>query len=192
MKYSVINPEDFETINWAGGTSTQLFIYPTTADYKKRNFDFRISTAKVEIEKSDFTSLPGVSRHLMILDGEIIVNHEDQYSKHLKPFDTDHFKGDWNTSSIGKCTDFNLMTRNNYNGELSSICLNQNESKNLLVQEEWTFLFLYVNKGEFYCELGSKKFTICNKNLLYIQQLNVDKLNIFAKKTGSLIISKIR
>jgi environmental stress-induced protein Ves len=56
--------------NWSGGITTQLAIYPKDANYKKQNFQFRISTATVEIEESVFTKLPGVSRKLMILNGE--------------------------------------------------------------------------------------------------------------------------
>ena len=100
MKYKILQPTNFESINWSGGTSTQLYIHPPTANYQKRNFDFRISTAKVETEKSDFTPIPGVTRHLMILSGNIHISHKNQYEKHMNPFDQDLFIGDWETSSF--------------------------------------------------------------------------------------------
>ncbi|MDF1551007.1 MAG: HutD family protein, partial [Bacteroidales bacterium] len=104
MEFTIYKPEDFKTSTWSGGTTTQLFIYPSSADYLKRNFDFRISTAKVTVAKSDFTSLPEISRKIMILEGEITIQHQNRYSKQLKKFDIDEFEGDWKTSAIGTCT----------------------------------------------------------------------------------------
>lgn len=39
------------------------------------------------------------------------INHEGHYSKILLPGDIDRFRGDWNTTSKGKVTDFNLMLK---------------------------------------------------------------------------------
>ena len=55
---------DFSTSKWSGGVTTELFIWPEGASYAERRFDFRISTALVELEESRFTSLPGVERYL--------------------------------------------------------------------------------------------------------------------------------
>lgn len=68
-----IKASDLITNNWSGGTTTQLAIYPKDAEYKKRNFLFRISTATVETKESEFTKLPGVSRKL-------ILKHEENSS----------------------------------------------------------------------------------------------------------------
>lgn len=58
--------EDFVTSKWSGGSTTELYIYPPQAVYREGNFKCRISSATVEVEKSDFTSLPGVKRYLSI------------------------------------------------------------------------------------------------------------------------------
>jgi len=110
MGYSIITSHYLQPVSWSGGTTTELFIFPLTSDYHKRNFQFRLSTATVEKDKSDFTRLIGISRKLMVLDGKITLNHKDHYSRQINKFDVDEFEGDWKTSSIGKCTDFNLMT----------------------------------------------------------------------------------
>lgn len=94
---------------WSGGSTTQLAIYPEDADYGKRNFTWRVSTAKVEVEKSEFTSLPGISRIIMPLEGTLHLMHEGHHEAFLKPFEQDTFSGDWKTTCIGKATDFNLM-----------------------------------------------------------------------------------
>ena len=108
MKTTILTPQQFTTSEWSGGSTTQLYIFPATATYAARDFELRISTAKVEVAASTFTALPGVQRKLMILEGAITITHEGQYSKHLKPFEVDEFSGDWKTTAVGTCTDFNV------------------------------------------------------------------------------------
>ena len=75
MKVEVKRKDELSHNRWSGGVTTQLAIWPEGADYGARRFDWRISTAIVEDEKSVFTALPGIHRLLMILDGEIEVTH---------------------------------------------------------------------------------------------------------------------
>ena len=104
-----ISEKDKVVSVWSGGTTSQLYISPENASFSDRKFDFRISSAVVELEQSDFTPLPGFSRILMVLEGELEIFHENQYSKVLKQFEIDEFSGDWKTSSKGKVIDFNLI-----------------------------------------------------------------------------------
>lgn len=39
------------------------------------------------------------------------LEHKNQYSKTLLPFEIDRFKSEWDTSAKGKVTDFNLMLK---------------------------------------------------------------------------------
>ena len=123
----ILRSEEFTASTWVGGKTTQLFTHPQGANYAARDFDFRLSTATVELEKSDFTALPGFSRKLMILEGEIEINHENQHNKTLHKFDVDAFEGDWKTSSVGRCTDFNVMTSAKYTSSLKAISLHADE-----------------------------------------------------------------
>src|SRR5687767_165093 len=128
--YILTKKPDLKTNNWAGGTTTQLAIFPLEAEYQKFNFDFRISYATVEVEESTFTYMPGVTRNLMILNGSLEIDHIDRYKKHLNKFDIDVFSGEWPTKAKGKVTDFNLMTRGETEGNLESLVLNPGESFN--------------------------------------------------------------
>ena len=123
MKYKVLKKVDYVTTKWTGGDTTELYIYPEHSSYEKRDFLFRISSATVNLEKSIFTELDGVSRKLMLLSGKMELVHKDKYNKKLKPFEQDSFKGNWNTESYGKARDFNLMTRLNCEGKLEAIRL---------------------------------------------------------------------
>lgn len=108
--FKIIRKHELSTSEWSGGTTTQLAIWPEDAIYAKRNFMWRVSSARVEAETSEFTSLPGVARCLMILDGTLWLKHEGHYETTLKRFAQDNFSGDWKTVSRGRVTDFNLMT----------------------------------------------------------------------------------
>src|ERR1043165_8830857 len=119
MSITIHSPDSRTTIHWASGTSTEMFIYPSDGSFADRRFLFRISTATVEAEESTFTFFEGITRHLMILKGNLELIHEGRFTKHLKPYDQDVFSGEWSTRSKGKVTDFNLMLKNGATGSLS-------------------------------------------------------------------------
>ena len=112
---------------WSGGITSQLYIAPENSVFAERNFDFRISSAVIEVEESDFTPMPGFSRILMVLDGELEISHEGHYSKLLKQFEVDEFSGDWKTSSKGMVVDFNLIMGEGISGSLE--CFSIGEDK---------------------------------------------------------------
>lgn len=107
--FKIIRKQDTKTTLWSGGTTTQLAIFPEDGDYAKRCFIWRVSSARVEVDESEFTSLPGVERCLMILDGKLWLSHEGRYEMNLERFQQDNFNGGWKTVSRGRVTDFNLM-----------------------------------------------------------------------------------
>jgi environmental stress-induced protein Ves len=48
MSVNHFKADKSKTITWASGTSTELFIFPSSGDFQKRDFLFRLSTATVE------------------------------------------------------------------------------------------------------------------------------------------------
>ena len=119
MSVQQFTADDRTTINWASGTSTEIFIHPSNGSFAERDFLFRISTATVEAEESTFSHFEGITRHLMILKGNLELIHEGRYTKHMKPYDQDTFSGEWSTRSKGKVTDFNLMLKDGATGSLT-------------------------------------------------------------------------
>jgi len=191
MDFTIITAENFKTNNWSGGKTTQLFIYPSTAEYQQLDFNFRLSTAKVENEKSVFTSLPGVSRKLMILDGEIIINHENHYTKHLSKFEMDAFEGDWKTTAVGKCTDFNLMTTGKTTGELAAVSVEKNQFTFYNINNAWQWLLIYVFCGKVNVFIDTISHALIKDNLLVINKLETLSLKIEGVENSELIFSKI-
>lgn len=110
--------DNFKKSSWSGGETTELYIYPENAIYKNQDFDFRVSSATVNVEQSDFTKLINYNRYIMILEGNLKLVHEDHHTVVLNKFDVDYFSGAYNTKSYGTCVDFNLMLKDNIKGNL--------------------------------------------------------------------------
>ncbi|WP_024769114.1 HutD/Ves family protein [Aquimarina macrocephali] len=191
MEVTIITSDTFKTNTWSGGTTTQFFMYPKTANYPELNFDFRLSMATVSIEESVFTSLPGVSRTLLVLDGEITLQHENRYTKQLSKFDSDGFEGGWKTSSIGMCTDFNLMTTGNTVGTLGVFTPKKNENIQYPIKNKWDWVFIYNYSGEVTIDINNQEYTIHQSDVLVIQQPIATTMRINAIKDSTLVFSEI-
>jgi environmental stress-induced protein Ves len=118
MRHHVKKKASLRVAAWSGGSTTELFIYPDDADLAKRNFEVRVSSATVEAEESVFSSFTGYVRHITPLRGEMRLVHEGHGEITLTPPRTDTFDGEWTTRSYGRCTDFNLIHRPNWRGEI--------------------------------------------------------------------------
>jgi environmental stress-induced protein Ves len=114
----IVRRSEQTSTTWSGGTTTQLAIYPPDSDYARRDFAWRLSSARVEVETSTFTSLPGFTRLLMILEGEMRLTHAGHHECLLRPFEQDRFEGSWVTTSSGRARDLNLMLGAGWEGEL--------------------------------------------------------------------------
>lgn len=111
MKIQSVSKETFQTTEWSGGTTTEFFIYPPGSDYGSRNFKARISSAYVADERSEFTSLAGVTRYLIPLSREITLKIQGE-DVTLSPYEVIKFSGEDAVESFGICQDFNLMLKN--------------------------------------------------------------------------------
>ena len=147
MKIRIQKEKDCKVVNWANGTSTELFVFPTDGNFQTRDFTFRISTATVEAEETTFSDFSSLTRILMILEGNINLIHEGRYSKQLAPFDQDTFDGSWPTKSQGKVRDFNVMFKENVEGKIEHFTINEGQSE--LFTLSGTYDFFFVQKGSF-------------------------------------------
>jgi len=82
---------------------------------------WRISSARVESEESEFTSLPGIWRLIIVLEGDITLEYEHHHSVRLRPFQQDAFAGDWMTRSRGMVRDFNIMLSGACTGQMQAV-----------------------------------------------------------------------
>lgn len=192
MDIKIIKKEEQHIAEWSGGTTTQLYIFPEDSSYKDKTFDFRLSSANVDVEESTFTKLEGVSRDIMILEGELELTHKERYTKTLKQFDTDQFEGHWDTTSKGKVTDFNLMTTNNSNGYLYHIHLNKGEYNNIISDDQYNNIAIYSHKGDSKINILNKEYVLNENDFAIINVSNTcPDISIEAENSCDLIISKI-
>lgn len=142
-----ITKEQFRITKWSGGWTKELAIAPPGTVYANRDFLWRISSATVEQEESNFTPLPDYHRLLSTLEGEIDLDHGDGVVHHLAPGQIYEFDGGIPTHSCGVCTDFNLMLRKGRcTGSMSCHYLNPGESVTLM-QEPDGQLLAYCVQG---------------------------------------------
>lgn len=134
--FKLKSAKEFTTINWSGGTSTELFIYPPESDFSTRDFGFRLSIATVTTEDSKFSYLPNIHRVLLLLDGAFTLSHTHYHTKTLVPFDQDTFEGGWETHCKGTGKDFNLMFKSPYKGRLEV-------SENDIIKVDSDFILIY-------------------------------------------------
>jgi environmental stress-induced protein Ves len=117
----LVTKESQKVSEWTGGTTSELLIFPENSTVSKQNFDYRISTAKVLVEKSEFTSFPNFNRKLAILEGKLKIqhNHSDWYT--LNKGEQAEFKGEWITRSEGQVVDFNVIYKDCFTVEVESV-----------------------------------------------------------------------
>ena len=141
-----LTPKDYTTASWSGGTTTQIGIFPPEARYGDRDFLWRVSSARVELEESDFTPLPDYDRYIATLEGEILLTHNGGGPIPLKPLQVHRFSGGDRTRSRGRCTDFNLMLRRG-RAEGSLEVLSPDRSPQALTCGPGETLVLYCARG---------------------------------------------
>lgn len=194
IRIEIVKKAQYNTSKWSGGITTELLIYPSQSKYSDRSFKWRISCAKVEATESTFTHLPGITRHIMITDGSVILDHQNKYKKRLEQFGKDSFMGDWKTKSYGKATDFNLMLVDGFNGKLETYFLKEEEKIDINLNEQnvkqITNVF-YVLSGTLNIVFEKQEFNVVQNDLIYITGLvnNDEKLTkIINRSSSSLMV----
>lgn len=191
MEWKIIEASTFQTHQWSGGTTTQLFIFPEDASYRERNFQFRLSTATVEIEQSDFTSLPGFSRKLMLLSGSISLEHSGHYTKLLHKLEVDSFEGNWHTTSYGKGRDFNLMTALGWDGNLQGFDIIRDQLISYPIQKGFGWVFIYISKGSLEIEIQNEQILLNVGDLLIMKDPHMSNLSVKGFEASEWILAEI-
>jgi len=185
MKTELVKAISSKTIAWANGTSTELFIFPASGNFLTRDFLFRISTATVEVEESVFSFFEGIQRTLMILEGNLVLEHVGRYTRELNSFDQDSFSGEWDTKSKGKVKDFNLMCKEGASGTVQHYCLSEKETLQCELKED--VAFLYVQSGIFECRGDVLKAG----DTLHIEREFETEIEVLSLENGHVIFVEV-
>lgn len=166
MDTRLIKPEEFKATAWSGGVTREIYICPATAEYGRRDFICRVSTAIVESRESVFTDLSDYDRFIMPLNGEMVLS-VDQVRHHVQPFEVFAFDGGARTTSLSRpnLQDLNLMVRKGYSGFVEVFRSGQSleadpESRELLIR------IRLDSQGEFH-EIADVLFKPAGKLLAY-------------------------
>ena len=164
---TLLKSSDFQVSDWSGGKTKQLYLSPSTGDYGRREFDYRLSTATVEAAESEFSDLSGFHRILISLDHPLrLLNASRQEETALDPFIPYFFEGSDFITSRGTCTDFNLIYSDHYQGQMIAISNGQELSRDDEIQ------FIYA--------LEDLTVTVTN---LPVLNLEAEQLLIVEKET---------
>lgn len=162
---TLLKSNDFQVSDWSGGKTKQLYLSPPTGHYGKRDFDYRLSTATVELAESQFSDLSGFHRILMSLDHTLhLHNASRQEETVLAPFTPYFFEGSDSITSRGTCTDFNLIYSDHYQGQMLAISDGQELSQDEAIQFIYALSDLMVTgTGLPSLNLGTGKLLIVEK-----------------------------
>lgn len=108
----IITPEQYETTQWKGGTTRQVFISPSNGNLSARCFNLRISSAIIEQTESSFSNFSGFTRYILPLEGEITLLRDGRRIS-LSHNELYRFEGDESISSENTpgAIDFNIIVR---------------------------------------------------------------------------------
>ena len=180
MDIKIIPQSENITSTWSGGTTSQVYIYPESADYKSRDFSFRLSMAQAHIKDSVYTKLDGVTRYIVSLDGEADLCVEDEKPVHLTPYGTVMcFDGGKHTEAHGAIRDFNLMLKNGASGQM--LMLN---SLNQELSPQYSHIAFYADE--------SCRVRICGEEYMLDKGDCLLISNIAEKSHAAFICDKMR
>lgn len=119
-----IRSESIARGKWSGGTTAEYISYPEGSSFEKRDFQFSICSATVDLEESTFTDYTGYDRVILSITEPYKLVHGDTEEYMLRPFQPHAFTGEVKTVSYGRYTDLNLvMNREKCVGEMHTIQL---------------------------------------------------------------------
>ena len=177
----IIRQADMSVSQWAGGSTTQLAIYPPHSSVAAQDFLWRFSSATVE-QSGAFTRFPQHQRLLALRQGAgfaLTVEAKlagaapdatttpvpTQQAEVTSPQQTLRFAGNCASSArllSGAITDINLMLAAGYSGNLLALPLSQNFQALLLARPERSTVLLWsdevaldVRAGELQLQLAS-------------------------------------
>ena len=189
---------DYNISQWSGGTTTQLAIAPEGAIYAQRDFLWRISSATVDLEESDFTALPDYHRWISTLEGGMRLSHEKGTPIELLPYQIHQFDGGIDTHSWGKCTDFNLMLRKGKTaGKVRALFLKDGETQTVTFEQpDPAFancqLLIFCGQGSAQVDENGEKILLAQGESVYEAQAADAALTITAQGDCSFMIAQMQ
>lgn len=196
MKWTHLTAADYTVSRWSGGTTTQVAIAPRGAAYGDRSFLWRVSSAAVELEESDFTPLPDYHRWIAALLGELTLSHNGGERLTLAPLVPHRFDGGAATHAWGRCTDFNLMLRKGRaDGRMTALRLPAGTAREFLPVPDGRFprteLLLYCAAGTAAISGAGASLTLSKGEAALLEHAEGHALRLEAMESTALLAAEI-
>lgn len=151
---------------WKGGKTEELCIVPEDASLQERNFDLRISSATIDLERSEFSDFTGYRRYLMKLEGDIRLLIDDK-SIIIRDDEAFEFMGDEKVISISKepSRDFNVIIKKDKKADIS---IEENKKLN-------------TNKGEYIFSLEKARINGKDVDKYALYETEGEEINLQGK-----------
>lgn len=151
---------------WKGGKTEELCIVPIDASLQERNFDLRISSATIDLERSEFSDFTGYRRYLMILEGDIRLLIDDK-NIIIRDDEAFEFMGDEKVISISKepSRDFNVIIKKDKKADIS---IEENKKLN-------------TNKGEYIFSLEKARINGKDVDKYALYETEGEEINLQGK-----------
>lgn len=151
---------------WKGGKTEELCIVPEDASLQERNFDLRISSATIDLERSEFSDFTGYRRYLMKLEGDIRLLIDDK-NIIIRDDEAFEFMGDEKVISISKepSRDFNVIIKKDKKADIS---IEENKKLN-------------TNKGEYIFSLEKARINGKDVDKYALYETEGEEINLQGK-----------
>ena len=165
-----LTERDYRISDWSGGKTVQIAIAPEDALYADRTFLWRLSSATVDLDESDFTSLPDYMRLIAPLRGEMRLTHNGSEAIDLAPYEVHRFDGADTTHSWGRCTDFNLMLRKGAcDGSVTAVKGTPAEEMTIVPKPETETVVICCTEGSAEVSCGEDHVELAEKEAVLLQ-----------------------
>lgn len=160
-----IKKSEFKVTDWSGGQTTQLFIHPEGADFSKRDFNFRISSASFTSTSSNFSDFSGYQRYILPLKSFIKIKHEGLYEREINSYEVEYFDGRWKTYSENSLDtiDYNFIVRNGSDATMEIVKTEKD------IQTEGYTCYVFCER-DFEIEIENEKKILTGGNLYIIDE----------------------
>lgn len=183
---------DYQISQWSGGTTTQIAIAPQGALYADRDFLWRLSSATVDLDESDFTPLPNYHRLIAPLRGEMELTHDGGPLISLAPYQVHAFDGGADTHSRGRCVDFNLMLRKDRCVGSVSPLRTSGGPVSFSAEPGSSTLILYCAEGSGTLTFAGESSTISSGEAVLIQDPGSAPLHLDCPGPASFMAAQVR
>ncbi len=189
-----LSEDDYKVSTWSGGKTTELAIAPEGAVYADRDFLWRLSSATVDLDESDFTELPDYDRLITPLDGVMTLTHNGGEPIELNPGDVDGFDGAWHTHSVGRCTDFNLMLRKGQcDGQITVLMPNAIDPapQHFVPDPQSGMLMLYCAAGSAAIRFPESIEQLIGKEALLLEGEEITSVDLAISAGGCVVAAEV-